>query len=58
MAHSAPDVSGPGMPWSVIMVFFIGAIVWGINEGKQLKKIADEKMKKALKKLREESSEN
>jgi hypothetical protein len=30
---------GEGMPWSIIMIFFIAGVLFGINSGKnQLKK--------------------
>jgi len=53
--HGVPPMSGPGMPWYIIMIFFIVAIIWGINEGIKLKKKEEQKMKNNIKRLKGES---
>jgi len=52
--HGVPPMSGPGMPWYIIMIFFIGAIIWGVNEGIKLRKKEEELMRGEIKKLKGE----
>ena len=52
--HGVPPMSGPGMPWYIIMIFFIGAIIWGVNEGIKLKKKEENDLEKAIKELENE----
>tara|TARA_B100000809_G_C15134808_1_gene530100 strand:+ start:3870 stop:4058 length:189 start_codon:yes stop_codon:yes gene_type:complete len=52
--HGVPPMSGPGMPWYIIMIFFIVAIIWGVNEGIKLRKRDEKLMENEIKKLKGE----